>query len=44
MKQLLNCKSTRQIGKLLNEDYYKMRIGQFSEYKLEGKIKENQLE
>ena len=44
MKQLLNYENTRQIGKLLNEDYYKIRIGQFIECKLEDRIKEKQLE
>ena len=44
MKQVLNYENTRQIGKLLNEDCYKIRIEQFNEYKLEDRIKENQLE
>ena len=44
MKKLLDCEHTRQIGNLLNEDYYKIRIGQFNEHRLEDKIKEKQLE
>ena len=34
MEKLQDSKNTKQIGKLLNEDYYKIRIEHCNEYKI----------